>query len=187
MNKHMCKQRVKFEDLKVALNFLDAGHFMFLFDIYSGYHHVEIFSPYQCFLGFSGITRVRLEIFASESFSLTFLQPLISLLKIFDLFSPTGGNRASILWCILMKGKGRLLHIRLLRIVAQKLKGFLSVGFFSNSEKSLWVPTPIIDWLGLTIDLSRGRKSSGLYPKLFRFWKLVGTSIYLCSPLLQRN
>ena len=52
MNKHMCKQRVKFEDLKVALNFLDAGHFMFLFDIYSGYHHVEIFSPYQCFWGF---------------------------------------------------------------------------------------------------------------------------------------
>ena len=53
INKHLWKQRVKFEDLKVALNFLDAGHFMFSFDIKSGYHHVEIFPPHQCFLGFS--------------------------------------------------------------------------------------------------------------------------------------
>ena len=36
INKHSWKQRVKFEDLKVALNFLDAGHFMLLFDIKSG-------------------------------------------------------------------------------------------------------------------------------------------------------
>ena len=33
INKHPWKQRVKFEDLKIALNFLDAGHFMLLFDI----------------------------------------------------------------------------------------------------------------------------------------------------------
>ena len=36
INKHSWKQRVKFEDLKIALNFLDAGHFMLLFDIKSG-------------------------------------------------------------------------------------------------------------------------------------------------------
>ena len=36
INKHPWKQRVKFEDLKIALNFLDAGHFMLLFDIKSG-------------------------------------------------------------------------------------------------------------------------------------------------------
>ena len=47
INKHLWKQRVKLEDLMVALNFLDAGHFMFSFDIKSGYHHVEIFPPHQ--------------------------------------------------------------------------------------------------------------------------------------------
>ena len=36
INKHPWKQRVKFEDLKIALNFLDVGHFMLLFDIKSG-------------------------------------------------------------------------------------------------------------------------------------------------------
>ena len=29
-------------------------------------------------------------------------------------------------------------------------------GFVPNSEKSLWFPTPVIDWLGFTIDLFQG-------------------------------
>ena len=33
VNKHVWKQKVKFEDLKVALNYFDKGHFMFSFDI----------------------------------------------------------------------------------------------------------------------------------------------------------
>ena len=43
INKHLWKQSVKFEDLKVALNYFEKGHFMFSFDIKSGYHHVLIF------------------------------------------------------------------------------------------------------------------------------------------------
>ena len=46
INKHVWKQRVKFEDLKIALNYLEWGHFMFSFDIKSGYRHVEIFPPH---------------------------------------------------------------------------------------------------------------------------------------------
>ena len=104
INKHLWKQRVKFEDLKVALNFLDAGHFMFSFDIKSGYHHVEIFPPHQCFLGFSWYYKGRLDMFASESFPSAFLLPLISLLRCLDLSFPTGGDRASISLCILTTG-----------------------------------------------------------------------------------
>ena len=33
INKHFWKQSVKVEDLKVALNYLDPGHFLFSFDI----------------------------------------------------------------------------------------------------------------------------------------------------------
>ena len=95
INKHLWKQRVKFEDLKVALNFLDAGHFMFSFDIKSGYHHVEISLLTSVFWGFPGITRVRFDIFASESFPLTFLQPLSSLLRFLGLSFPTGGDRVT--------------------------------------------------------------------------------------------
>ena len=47
INMHLWKQSVKYEDLKVALNYLDRGHFLFSFDIKSGYHHIEIFPPHQ--------------------------------------------------------------------------------------------------------------------------------------------
>lgn len=33
VNKHVWKPKVKFEVLKVALNYFDKGHFMFSFDI----------------------------------------------------------------------------------------------------------------------------------------------------------
>ena len=36
VNKHIWKQKVKFEDFKVALNYFDKGYFMFSFDIESG-------------------------------------------------------------------------------------------------------------------------------------------------------
>ena len=54
-----------------------------------------------------------------------------------------------------------------------KVKGDLvQPGFVHNSEKSLWVPTPVIDWLGFTMIYFRvcfsfqGRKSSGFCPTL---------------------
>lgn len=43
-------------------------------------------------------------------------------------------------------------------------------GFGPISEKSLWVPTPIIDWLGFTIDLCEdllvvpGKKIKRVFP-----------------------
>jgi len=44
INNHLWKQSIKFEELKVAINYLGKGHFMFLFDVKSGYHHVLILS-----------------------------------------------------------------------------------------------------------------------------------------------
>ena len=53
VNKRVWKPKVKFEVLKVALNYFDKGHLMFSFDIKRGYHHVLIFPPHRTFLGFS--------------------------------------------------------------------------------------------------------------------------------------
>ena len=57
--KYLLKKSVKFKDLRVALNYLEKGHFMFSFDIRSGYHHVLIFPPHQSFLGFSWFYKVK--------------------------------------------------------------------------------------------------------------------------------
>ena len=63
IDKHVWKQSVKFEDLKVALNYLEKGHVMFSFNIKSGYHHVLIFLAHQTFLDFSWFYKGRIRYF----------------------------------------------------------------------------------------------------------------------------
>ena len=52
-NLHIWKDKVKYEDLKIALLYLEKGKFMFSFDLKSGYHHVEIHPEHTQFVGFS--------------------------------------------------------------------------------------------------------------------------------------
>ena len=55
LNQHVWKEKFKFEDWRVFLNFLSKGGFMLSFDLKAGYHHVEIFPAHQTYLGFSWI------------------------------------------------------------------------------------------------------------------------------------
>ena len=51
--KYLTKRKVKYEDWKFALAFFQKDRYMVLFDLKSGYHHVEIHEDHQFFLGFS--------------------------------------------------------------------------------------------------------------------------------------
>lgn len=54
VNKALVKQRVKYDDWKVAMSYFRKDSFMiFFFDLKSGYHHIEIGSSDQCYLGFA--------------------------------------------------------------------------------------------------------------------------------------
>ena len=53
INKHIYKEHIKFEDLRLVEQFLNPHEYMFKFDIKQGYHHVDIHKPHQKFLGFS--------------------------------------------------------------------------------------------------------------------------------------
>ena len=53
VNKCLEKRKIKYEDWKIAMLYFERDAYMFLFDLKSGYHHVEIFSEHQTFLGFS--------------------------------------------------------------------------------------------------------------------------------------
>jgi hypothetical protein len=53
VNKHLWKQYFKYDDIKIALEFLKKGSWMIKFDIHSAYHFIEIFPPHTTFLGFS--------------------------------------------------------------------------------------------------------------------------------------
>ena len=53
MNSYVWKEHFKFEDWRVAFEYLIPGGYMFKFDISSAYHHIDIHSSHQTFLGFS--------------------------------------------------------------------------------------------------------------------------------------
>ena len=53
VNKCLKKYRFKYEDWRVALSYFEKDAYMFSFDLKSEYHHIEIASEHQTFLGFS--------------------------------------------------------------------------------------------------------------------------------------
>ena len=52
VNQYLWKQKFKYEDLQVAMTMFSKGELMFVFDLKSGYHHVEIVKHHRRFLGF---------------------------------------------------------------------------------------------------------------------------------------
>lgn len=54
VNECLQKQRVKYEDWKVALAYFTKDSYMFPYYLKSDYHHVQISQEHQTYLGFSG-------------------------------------------------------------------------------------------------------------------------------------
>lgn len=157
INKHVWKQSIKFEDLKVALHYLDWGHFIFSFDIKSGYHHVEIFPSHQSFLGFSWFFkgRVRHFCFRVLPFGLSMAPYIFT-----KLFRPLVAYWRQIGIHIVVYldddlGEAPSHQVALLHSAIVK-SDLISSGFVPNCEKSIWAPTQVLDWLGFTIDLFQG-------------------------------
>jgi hypothetical protein len=55
VNKYAQKQKIKFEGVNEAKQYVKKGNYMVKFDMLSGYHHLNIHSEHQKYLGFSWI------------------------------------------------------------------------------------------------------------------------------------
>ena len=53
VNKHVFKEKIRFDDWRSFENYLQPNSFVFKFDLKQGYHHVDIFQDHQTFVGFS--------------------------------------------------------------------------------------------------------------------------------------
>ena len=52
VNKHMFKDKIKFDDWKIMQDFLEPTDLLFKSDISQGYHHIDIDEQHQNYLGF---------------------------------------------------------------------------------------------------------------------------------------
>ena len=163
VNKHLWKQSVKYEDIKVALTFLQKGFFMVKFDLTSAYHFVEMFEPHTEFLGFSW----RDEYGNAKFYKFLVLQ--FGLSSACYLFTKLTRPLVS-KW----RGEGKLVTMFLddgfgcgknydqsLDMGRQIKQDLLSSGFVPNHDKSVWIPVQVLPFLGTVLNFS-----DGLFPSL---------------------
>ena len=136
----------------MALNYFSINNFMFSFDLKSGYHHIEIHEKYQIYLGFSwqnyknGITKYYM--FTVLPFGLSTAPYIFTkMLKPIEKHWRYQGIKMAILSD---DGWATEDQYQKAKIQAHKVRNdLLSAGFIPNSEKSVWSPTQLIEWLGI--------------------------------------
>ena len=159
VNYHLAQQKFKYEDWKVGLSYFQKGAYMFSFDLKSRYHHIDIHSDYQQFLGFawtfSRSGQRRYFVFTVLPFSLSsapyiftkVLKPLVKYWRInglkLGLFLDDG-------WGI-EKDK----HIR--SLVSKNMQSDLQAAeLIANNEKCQWELSQVVEWLGLVWNAKTG-------------------------------
>ena len=157
VNKFLCKQKFKYEDLRVAMLLFEKGDYMFTFDLKSGYHHVDICPTQYKYLGFSwkGDGTEHYYVFTVLPFGLAtacyiftkLLRPLVKLWR------SKGVKIVVYLDDGIGAATGRVgadLATVLVRDTLDK------AGFVVHAEKSHWEPSTTARWLGFLLDLGRG-------------------------------
>ena len=153
VNKCLVKQRVKYEDWKFALAYSTKGSYMFSFDLKSGYHHVEISQDYQTYLGFSWKASDSGDeifyVFTVLPFGLSTAPYVFT--KLLKPLEKHWRLRGISLAIFLDDGWGTVQDREDCRATALAIRNDLgSAGFIVNDEKSVWEPTQVLNWLGIT-------------------------------------
>ena len=153
VNSSLSKQRVKYEDWKIAMAYFAKDSYMFSFDLKSGYHHIEILPEHQTFLGFSwrapDSNSEIFYVFTVLPFGLSTAPYIFTkLLKPLEKHWKIQGNCIAI---FLDDGWATVQDKDRCRATAQAVRRELyAAGFVVNEEKSVWEPTQVLDWLGIT-------------------------------------
>ena len=157
VNPHVWKEKIKFDDWKIALNYIEKGKFMFGFDLKSGYHHLDIHKEFQQYLGFSWVIDGVLQYFV-------FTVLPFGLSSAGHIFTKTvrcliGHWRAQSIQVLafLDDGLGASetyeLALHQSKIVFNDL---VNSGFVPNQEKSQWQPIQDTIFLGIGVNTCEG-------------------------------
>ena len=150
-------EKCKYEDWRVAQQYIQKDGYMCSYDLKSGYLHVDIYPEHAKFLGFirEGNGKIRYYMFLVLPFGVVsgpkvFTKLIRALVKHWRF---QGNTLVSYL------DDGWLFHKTYLGCLnlGQKIKSDLKrAGFLVNHEKSVWVPTQCLEWLGLLWNTKNG-------------------------------
>ena len=186
VNKSLIKQSVKYEDWKIAMAYFAKDAHMFSFDLKSGYHHIDIAHEHQTFLGFSWRSSDSVNevfyVFTVLPFGLSSAPYVFTkVLKPLEKYWRIQGLRIAIFlddgWAIVQDRES-------CRIKALAVRGDLyNAGFVVNEDKSVWEPTQVLDWLGITWNSALGT----LKIVERRIVKIINTMDLLLKPMCLRE
>ena len=136
----------------MAVSYFEVGAYMFTFDLNSGYHHIEVSTVHQCYLGFSWVDPVckktQFYRFTVLPFGLSSAPHIFTkVLRLLVKYWRLNGLRIAI---FLDDGWGIASSPDECASLSKTVKDdLLSAGFVSNDEKSVWEPCQSILWLGI--------------------------------------
>ena len=159
MNLHLWKTSVKFEDIRIAMQFITNNSYCFKFDLHSAYHHVDIFKPHTDYLGFSWCYGNTVNYFKFFKF----------------LVLPFGLSSACYIFTKLTRplvkkwrgeGKQIMMHLddsidvhidlQVCKTLSDEVRQDLILsGFVLKKEKSMWSPVQQLTTLGYFIDTEK--------------------------------
>ena len=159
VNKFPRKMHSKYEDRKTAISYFARGAYMFSFDLTSGYNHVEIFEGHQTYLSFSwkhsNSNQGKFYVFTVLPFGLSSAPHVFT--KILKPLEKHWRHQGICVAVFLDYRWGIEKDSQVCSIVADAVRTDLSkVGFITNEDKSVWIPSQRLDWLGITWDSARG-------------------------------
>lgn len=146
LNGFLKKEKIKFEDHKLALQYFENNCFCIKFDLKSGYHHIDICKECQTFLGFE---------WKGEYYCFTVL--------------PFGLSTAPYIFTKCLRAMVKYWRSNNIKIVlylddglamaesfeeCQRISSFIKssledAGLLINQEKSIFSPVQDIEWLGI--------------------------------------
>ena len=153
VNKHVFKDKMKFDDWKIMQDFLEPTDLLFKFDISQGYHHIDIDEQHQKYLGFSWKIKgqTRYFVFALLPFGLTSAPFLFTkVMRCLLTFWRAPGIKISV---FIDDGLGSADKVQSNIHSFVVKKSLTEAGFVINTQKSIWQPQRVLTWLGVNINL----------------------------------
>ena len=158
INSRLVKHKCKYDGHDTAQQFLERGGYMTVFDLKSGYHHIDVIEVQHELLGFSyadfqGTERYFKFIvlpfgLATAGYAFTkVLREMIRHWRSMQIRALT----------FLDDGLQASVNEQITRMHAIQIKGSLiSAGWVPHRSKSIWIPQQTLIWLGFHLDLVNG-------------------------------
>lgn len=146
LNKSIKKDKFKFEDWKIAVQYFSKNDYLYKFDLKSGYHHIDICPQQHTYLGFSW--RKSFYVFTVLPFGLS-SAPFIFSKCLREMVKYWRRNSIKIV-LYLDDGYGMNSNLIDCQNDASFVKeSLVSAGFLINEKKSVLSPVQELEWLGI--------------------------------------